>query len=778
MDRLERDNFWDYEILRLGPPSGFLGVPDHFLDDDEESERLRRAWLRYTYKTPDNSPCWYNDVLENIEKSFTELDRDKLAAAHGLLRELNDLADFTERQIAVVYLAGRRVYPDYRSRHDIGIFFDCYQVQKVRDLEARCGPDWADLIRPGLESSGLSPMRLDDIANDLAKARSKTGETIRQTRILLGRLSRPGARRLTLLSLPEELLRQIFEYFFKLMTPHDLSPIKTVKSCRLTCRRLYHTGASFLIPGVRVTPELSSLTRLEAIANHPIFSRSVRTVRFELSMYKRSIATDLERYIHCCKGLLDWGLGDNGEYKRQLMWHQRRDPPAYDNVCGLNRVFGPITSSWMDLSGRCFNEDWSAEPEEKDKAYWDFIKAQHAEYRRLYKQQRHLVKNERFFERVAAAVAKMPFALEMQFNDLDIKNGPKKRLPFYDIEERPLEALAESGFLLQPEPLVYGINFDDDAYFGPYLARMLCALGNAGRFPNAVSIFLPATDQNRYDDDGYFPAAIGEALHGLVPDVQPALSQMESFCLAAEESLNGQWIYQRGHLEDFLEPFFNAPRLEQVVMHHVDMTNHWTKTIRPYEAVGRILSYKPRPNLKRISLMGVQLTDQQLRSLFCKTNQPFEIIELASVQLIAGTWTEILDLLRAVDCPYKFIKEPRDAEIGFMDFEQRSQVFHFHHGYGIYCSRAHAYINGVDMLNPLLEVDLEELVLETVRQNSSDYYEAIAEDEAEFLAADVENVEGQEEEEEKNEEEVEVDDSNSDSDNDGDSGSESDGEWY
>lgn len=63
-----------------------------------------------------------------------------------------------------------------------------------------------------------------------------------------------------------------------------LLPPKAVAELRLTCNVLAEIGARYLVKQVKFHTSVTSLERLQMIANHEVFSQYIETVHFEANL--------------------------------------------------------------------------------------------------------------------------------------------------------------------------------------------------------------------------------------------------------------------------------------------------------------------------------------------------------------------------------------------------------------------------------------------------------------------------------------------------------------
>ena len=86
-------------------------------------------------------------------------------------------------------------------------------------------------------------------------------------------------------SLPSEVLRSIF-FFVR----NEKNGQRSIKECRLVSHCFNNAASPLLLTQVSVCLTSESFDRLEHICNHPIFSKSVQSVRIVTSYYEAELA--------------------------------------------------------------------------------------------------------------------------------------------------------------------------------------------------------------------------------------------------------------------------------------------------------------------------------------------------------------------------------------------------------------------------------------------------------------------------------------------------------
>ncbi|KAK0644002.1 hypothetical protein B0T16DRAFT_416982 [Cercophora newfieldiana] len=559
---------------------------------------------------------------------------------------------------------------------------------------------------------------------------------------------RPG--RAPIMSLPDEMLNEIFSH---LVLPDESGwPQPTpVQHSRLTCRRFSRIASTFLVPRLEVDISLPSLVRLEEISQHPLISRSVESVAFKLDLYKTHIASSFAKFIEYCLYLLDRDLGDEyAESIREIDWEWwglgRR--AAWRIICDMREV----RNIWeqlrqqinQSLDGLMMEEVLEPQP-----FHQEFLAAQHEKFRRLSKEQRDLLENG-FFQRVATAMARLPRAKSIRFEDSNTDRNTDRSIPFpfASLPENPtqqsiLETLAKEKFFLQPEPFawssVYGFHFRPE--LNRFMASTLSALAQAGKSPHHIALRIDETEDRwlaRTRAKEYEETAAG-------------LKELNSFSFDSQGSLDARSVRGEKYAASLLAPFLDAPRLRSLHF-NLDISDGCS---RGDENFGKALAAKPRPTLTSIVLQGLSIQHRHLLALL-GTPRKMEKIELTEIRLQTGTWAAVLAVLRQFDCPRMILDSPSGAEVEHIPAGAvLSMLDDTPYDWPDECcglSVVEGYINGKDILNPFQD---------SRYRPAPGAYERMAEDDRKFLSG-LEREEAEYETE--GDSEIEHDESNSEAD--------------
>ena len=114
---------------------------------------------------------------------------------------------------------------------------------------------------------------------------------------------RPTLRPLNVLSLPNELLRQIFKYVRGGLNEHDLyffdrngGDVGQVKALRQVCRCFCDTSSHLLLCYVKVDITRPSIMHLEEVSRQPVISKGIRAIQVNLKFYDSVLASDIHAF--------------------------------------------------------------------------------------------------------------------------------------------------------------------------------------------------------------------------------------------------------------------------------------------------------------------------------------------------------------------------------------------------------------------------------------------------------------------------------------------------
>ncbi|CAG9951015.1 unnamed protein product [Clonostachys rosea f. rosea IK726] len=219
-------------------------------------------------------------------------------------------------------------------------------------------------------------------------------------------------------SLPMEVLDCVFSH---------MGDKESVKQSRLVSRAFNNAAAPYLIDEAQVRVTSKSLSRLEELCNHDIFSKSITDVTIILSQYDVSLAMDRSLFMQDCTGRLLRNMEMRermGAYKWRRMIASRcrkRVPPFSfqdkNREDALQReieqqlwqlmYFNPVL---LKISEEGFDEK-EATP------FQQVAMRLYSRYRERCQDQERVRRGNNHIDRICSALAKLPNLCNLRFDD-------------------------------------------------------------------------------------------------------------------------------------------------------------------------------------------------------------------------------------------------------------------------------------------------------------------------------------------------------------------------
>lgn len=709
---------------------------------EDRSDKPRRSeddcWAEL-WPGDNDAPCRTVARLDTLRLN------QRLARAYGLLMALNtDLAlcdtqlSSLRREVWGLFPRGSKPLP----RH-LKIILGGYPEQMPQQTDCSIMHGWLEWLKREASSRPEVALLVEKVDQS---QRFRDAALLRQRglREVISFLSRPGLRALTILDLPPELLREILSHLCR--SRHSL---ETIQRLRLTCRQLCHIADHFLQPTVTLSLGRESLAILEAIARHPRISKSVTSVIFRLSLYKELPATDITVFAQrCCKLLQD----KLGEYSSEAGFLEEKGY-SLDATEAIRKGMVSLFQTWRRLfSRRHVLDPNTLEGEEKN--HFDFLIAQQAEYKRLCDDQKALLSHD-FTARAVAAICQLPLATEVIFEDLSPHARLGTPLPITDFRNHPdtgpFELLAQSQFLLQQEPVLWDIAplGRNRTFFHAFVATKLSALAAAGKWMRSVEIHVPETQSSAFARNSLGspdPRYQESTEHD---QVWSSLQHLEGFSVCAGGDLYNAKREGEQRMVALLAPFLRAPRLQKLEFQCLEGKQD---AARRRHVAGRVLAKAlaeaPSNTLRDITIQGVTVHASHLMTFLNHgLEHPLRKLDLSDIKLLTGTWVVMLDFLRRVQCPPKFLclEGPLGAEIDYLSRRRRARVFQtdflasedYSGQFVAPGSLAEQYIRGAEgMANPISTLGLGSHIYKQIEEFDEEVRAEEAEDDREDSDSD------------------------------------------
>ncbi|KAK7222165.1 hypothetical protein V2G26_010168 [Clonostachys chloroleuca] len=435
-------------------------------------------------------------------------------------------------------------------------------------------------------------------------------------------------------SLPMEVLDCVFSH---------MGDKESIKQSRLVSRAFNNAASPYLIDEAQVRVTSKSLSRLEELCNHDIFSKSITNVTIILSQYDVSLAMDRSLFMRDCTGRLrqirerrermgayEWpnAIACRREPTFSFQYKSREDAlerEIQQELWGLtycNRVL-------LDMSDEEFDER-EATP------YQQVAMRLYTRYRERCQDQERARHENNHVDRICSALANLPNLCNLRFDDPYLMVD--KELQASDFPDLGFDGAMLELFECMLSPSRWcGSHFTSD-FILPQVEMLgeLCArLGQSGIRPRSVwmGMTTPA--------DVWRLTLSREQQAGL-----KLLMSKVSYARLGVEGLESEEWPKGGYLGlcSFTKPFFTAPNLETLEVDFVDYTSDY----RPPEAGLSDLLPLDRPwkKLDTLILSYQSAKIEDLRTLVALQRDTITNLKWDYGWLLDGRWSEALEVLR------------------------------------------------------------------------------------------------------------------------------------
>ncbi|KAI8270053.1 hypothetical protein K4K58_012238 [Colletotrichum sp. SAR11_239] len=440
--------------------------------------------------------------------------------------------------------------------------------------------------------------------------------------------------------------------------------VESIKSLRLTSRRMRNLADRFLIRSVTVRMMPQSLARLVEISHHPVFSHTVRCVRVNLAFYAKALANlnnfaGFEKW-QCERIHERFGLANETADIEEAEDHRVSDR----TMTLLKRLDKEAIATREVKRGR--------DPFASLKASFKrLLRTAHVQYKQLYDEQQRIRKDHRngvdsaFLREISAAMARMPNATRLEISDVDVDPDWKDH---YDRVIQHVTLDETTGlYRLMTSPIRWEIsNTCSEQWAGApvgVLLQLPVALSEAGVQLTrlAITVTPPRIIQWSMMQPTKEQA---NKLTLLVQNVRALEFTMKS----RDDDVSitpAHWPAGQAHLEPiaaYLAAISSTPSLKKLHIGAGAFGNHMLDEwgdLRRWPLLASLIKSQPWPRLERLELDNVTLTSGLLGELIGERTTDM-IVRLESVFIDEedeDTWREMLDMLRAKADPARPRKE-------------------------------------------------------------------------------------------------------------------------
>ena len=236
---------------------------------------------------------------------------------------------------------------------------------------------------------------------------------------------------LNMADLPEDILREIFEWFFDAShRDQDIRHVdapkassddfKTLQTLRLVCRSFCEVASPLLVPVLKVRLSPESLHRVDQLARNPSIAAGVRVVQVCTAYRPRGLALDPVAYRDMqvltalgMEGMCDWYTEFVHEMAEDAL---KGDEDEIMEAMYAYSAMGCAWGTWPGGGGDG-KEVTASTDSESDDGYRDILAESYDEYRRLQEEQERLLTDGSFVKSLAASISRMPGARALAFLD-------------------------------------------------------------------------------------------------------------------------------------------------------------------------------------------------------------------------------------------------------------------------------------------------------------------------------------------------------------------------
>ncbi|PGH14677.1 hypothetical protein AJ79_02843 [Helicocarpus griseus UAMH5409] len=477
--------------------------------------------------------------------------------------------------------------------------------------------------------------------------------------------SQNNIRRLSIVDLPEDVLREIFDYFKEdIYYPRgeinyyhrldaDDGDFKNVQNLRLVCRYFSKIASSLLVPVVRANISSESLLRIDGLTNNPRIAAGVRLVQVVLAYRPKEVAETFSLYRKLQSKKVE-EVADRCDYYTEFARDRENAPDHIRKILNARKEYYKIMSAWDGLLNQKKGDDGIQANREYLK-YKEVLNKCYDEYRYKHEDQYRLLTDGSFAETLAASISRMTSL---------------RAVSFFDHEDRPLDEFFDEGvtilandtdrlreILVMPQDWIAIEDMKPIPKLLPakLLWELPVAIHERGKQLREIAIGSLPTRSN-------FNTLCPVNRHGTQPawDRLPAAFQyIQKVGVGRGGNMRRQTIRrehllakEQAHMNNYFTALLSGPCLELIdidlyVMHlNFGLPQSGTSAKDMIYRFGSVFSSGLRPQLRSIALCHVSFRERELEQLFSGLSGKLEYMYLYDVGVLDGGWAHLLDVLR------------------------------------------------------------------------------------------------------------------------------------
>lgn len=493
---------------------------------------------------------------------------------------------------------------------------------------------------------------------------------------------------------PEELLHKIVSYFEssfdetwrRFDSECDINT-RTIQSLRLTCKRLCQISSPLLIPYIHISPNLSSLDRVDEVLKSPTISQGLRRIFVDVRMLE---PRDFENFFMFRERMLRDMLGDPDMRRRGAGLKGRE---FFEEA---NRVRWIMEELYTSESYGMISFLLADELNEHQLSIKQGFQQEHAHHQKLYQEQMESLRSGRFMRTLASAAAGIRPGVCVYISDeqkgsvslSDLTKALRKHgdrevdfnfvIKFTGMDDRQSWSdWGAPGWDDQTRKSLQSILYE-------LPPAMRAAGGNLTGFMVDMGgdLVFPERDMTQKE----------------VSALEQGSRSLKTFHFQIEESMRIKPV------STFLSAVIGSGQISNLSLDlKLDTPDYSTVSSKP-STIGllRLPETCQSNKLKTLSLKKFDMHLGELKKLLSVLKSETDII-FYEVTLLSGTWAEALDCIRSKAGVGSRLMQPRGSEVYYMRPDDRVTFFG-----SIYrldqVGRAEEYVRSSDgVKNPLHE---------------------------------------------------------------------------
>lgn len=481
-------------------------------------------------------------------------------------------------------------------------------------------------------------------------------------------------RDIHIFDLPDELLRKIFQHVAgNLKKDHEyrgasivFSDVNSIMSSRLVCHRFCDTSSHLLLRNLNISITNASLAHLDEVSRHPTISRGVKTLRIGVGLYDPSMFRTFREFvtegtIMVREHLRLWqtllAMSHQPEYQHT------GEIPDFSNTSDLTEITQAMILTMIPSRQKAEQysqilRSWkryirAESPEQDEDEHVIALRQGYERYKQLLSDQQVLLQGNAFFQKVATAVARMPTVAGLSIADIALVScdpwikfsNPIDQIVQKDLLKTTLWSLDIIEQLVQPSV--------------DFLYQLPLDVGRAGSPLTTLNInFTPKVDMKLNLDEEKARDVLKAAQH---------LQVLSVSCYSHEVA--DQEKYPSGgysNLSKLVRLFLEAPCLQDVELNFRELYSGRQAQGSNSESIGKLVSLLPWTKLRKVALSCFFIRFDEFTTCL-EQLEPGACIVLDTVNLLTGTWADLLDVLRTkADCASEVIT-PLGGEVEELD---------------------------------------------------------------------------------------------------------------